>query len=182
MFINLHKKCKKIDNENLSYLYLEMIRISQVFTRQINRLNLRKYRLKAIESLLNYGILKPSISALLIALIEPDTEIKNLIIDQLGKDNILKNCPYRILDKWNDYELLEINDANFEFIIETFADQNGNNRELFREQFNVLHVLKMINPTTYYEHYEFVPPSITTCKQALSWRINGLNWEPIEIT
>jgi len=68
------------------------------------------------------------------------------------------------VDRWEDYELLEV----------CFPNPAG---PPTRARY-----LKMKNPSTGKWHIEGVPPSVGTCREALSWRVEGLEWDPEVIT
>ena len=73
---------------------------------------------------------------------------------------------------------------SFSEVVDTFGDY-----ELLVKEFHVqknrmmrIQALKMKCPSTGEIHYELVPPYVRTCKEALSWRVGGLEWNPEEHT
>ncbi len=67
----------------------------------------------------------------------------------------------RVIDAWNGYELIKLNIPKMETIPV---------------------YLKMTNPSTGFIHFEGVPPKIEKCRDALSWRVGGLQWTPKQLT
>jgi hypothetical protein len=88
-------------------------------------------------------------------------EVRKEIVRKIGIERVVKSFNTRVLDKWEDYELLLLNLTE----INTFGVY-----------------LKMVNPSTGTYHIEGVPPNIRTCKEALSWRIGGIDWKPSQLT
>lgn len=94
---------------------------------------------------------------------EENAQIRAKLISKVGVQRIVEEKNPKIIDKWQDYELIEIDlPVRTDFIKARF--------------------LKMKNPSTDGYHIEGVPPEVNSCKQALSWRIGGIEWEPLEIT
>lgn len=96
--------------------------------------------------------------------------VRSLFINKLGIKKIIESMiqlkKFSIIDEWNDYSLLE-------FIIPHIDLYDRPLKAIF---------LKMKNPSTGEWHIEGVPPDIKTCKEALSWRIGGIEWNPLEIS
>jgi hypothetical protein len=96
-----------------------------------------------------------------IILRERNIEVRKEIVRKIGIERILQKLGGRIVDAWNSYELVSLKMPDMR-IEPTY--------------------LKMQNPSTGTFHVEGVPPSITTCRGALSWRIGGLKWNPKQLT
>jgi len=96
-----------------------------------------------------------------IFLTERNMEVRREIIRRVGIEILISRLGGKVLDRWNDYELIQLNIPDMR-ITPTY--------------------LKMRNPSIGTFHVEGVPPDITTCRQALSWRVGGLNWEPEQLT
>jgi Domain of unknown function (DUF6745) len=96
-----------------------------------------------------------------IILTETNAEIRREIVKKIGIERVIQKLGAKSLDKWEDYELLEIK----------IPEMNTKAR-----------YLKMRNPSIGTWHVEGVPPQIKTCQEALSWRIGGLKWEPNQLT
>ncbi|MDW8003010.1 MAG: hypothetical protein RMJ39_10205 [Deltaproteobacteria bacterium] len=94
---------------------------------------------------------------------ERNAHIRSILLEKIGIEKLLQQFKTKIVDKWNDYELLRVH----------YRKDSVNFRGVF---------LKMKNPSTGQYHIEGVPPNIRTCKQALSWRIGGIEWNPVEIS
>jgi hypothetical protein len=96
-----------------------------------------------------------------LALREVNTEIRREIIRKIGIELFISKIGAKTVDKCGDYELLDLS--------RHFTDMK-------------LRYLKMKNPSTGTWHVEGIPPGISTCKEALSWRIGGHKWNPTQIT
>jgi hypothetical protein len=96
-----------------------------------------------------------------IILRERNIEVRKEIVRKIGIERILQKLGGRIVDAWNSYELVSLNMPGMR-IEPTY--------------------LKMQNPSTGTFHVEGVPPNITTCRGALSWRVGGLKWNPKQLT
>jgi hypothetical protein len=92
---------------------------------------------------------------------ERNVEIRREIVRKIGIERVIKSFDTKLLDTWEAYELLLLDLPE----INTFGVY-----------------LKMLNPSTGTYHIEGVPPDILTCRQALSWRIGGRDWEPSQLT
>ena len=76
-----------------------------------------------------------------------NTEQRLVLIRHYGVENMLDHLKAKTLDTFNEYVLHSI-------ILE------GNEEKL----------LEMRNPSEPKSHYEFVPPKIQTCQEAMAWR------------
>ena len=98
----------------------------------------------------------------MLVLTESNVEIRREIIRKIGVERLVKKIGGTVVDRWEEYELIEITIPNTEF--------------------KKAHYLKMKNPSTGTYHIEGVPPTIKTIQEALSWRIGGLKWTPSQLT
>jgi len=76
-----------------------------------------------------------------------NVEQRLVLIKNFGVENMLKELDSKIIDTFKEYVLHSV-------LIE------GNKEKL----------LQMQNPSEPKVHYEFVPPEIETCQQAMAWR------------
>lgn len=79
-------------------------------------------------------------------------EVRRELVRKMGIENVCKLMNAKVIDNWNNYELLILDLGN------------GLNRPF----------LKMINPSIGTYHIEGVAPEIRTVKHALAWR-NGMD-------
>jgi len=88
---------------------------------------------------------------------EPNSEIRRALVNKIGIARVLKDLDAKIIDKVDNYELvdLKLNDN----------EPNWRHRPY----------LKMINPSTGDVHIEGVLPNIKSVKEALLWRNNIIN-------
>jgi hypothetical protein len=98
-----------------------------------------------------------------LAIREGNVEVRMEIIRKIGIERFIYKLGAETIDKWEDYELLDLS-------------------EHFRNIRIMPRYLKMKNPSTGTWHVEGVPPRIKTCKEALEWRIYGHKWNPTQIT
>jgi len=89
-----------------------------------------------------------------------NSEVRKVIINKIGMDRICTELENKVMDSSNGYELI------------SFKWEDDEYRPY----------LKMKNRTTGLIHVEGVPPYITTVKEALIWRNNGLLNEPLSLT
>lgn len=92
---------------------------------------------------------------------EKNAEVRREIVRKIGIERIVKELKAKVINRWYDYELLELP-------IDGMSIK--------------ARYLKMINPSIGTIHIEGVPPDIETCEQALCWRVGGLKWEPEQLT
>jgi hypothetical protein len=95
-------------------------------------------------------------------LTEKNAEVRREIVRKIGIERLVQKLGAKTLDKWEDYELLQIDKV-----------EGMVNKPLY---------LKMKNPSIGTWHVEGVPPTIKTCQEALSWRVGGIKWEPNQLT
>lgn len=82
---------------------------------------------------------------------ESDIALRRLMIRQIGYGRICQELPSVSIDRWEDYELLQINDADIEPMM----------------------LIKMKCPSTGMIHVHRVPPTLHTAREAIAW----CNWE-----
>ncbi len=92
---------------------------------------------------------------------ERNVEVRREIVRKIGIERILQKMGGKILDSWNGYELIALNIPDMHI------------KPVY---------LKMRNPSIGTFHLEGIPPRITTCRDALSWRVGGLKWNPKQLT
>ncbi|MDW8003009.1 MAG: hypothetical protein RMJ39_10200 [Deltaproteobacteria bacterium] len=141
---------------------------------------------------------------------EQNAEVKGLIVRKIGYEKIFQiltmitDFPPVIIDRWKDYQLIEVfipldlealsmmeDNVRADEIYEDDDEIYEYDGYVYFEDLKKLEIynsylraryLKMKNPSTGKYHIEGVPPNIRTCKEALSWRIGGLEWNPAEIS
>lgn len=92
---------------------------------------------------------------------ESNVEVRREIVRKIGVERLIQKLGGKVVDSWRGYELLTL-DIPGMGIKPTY--------------------LKMKNPSIGTYHVEGVPPRITTCREALSWRVGGLKWNPKQLT
>ena len=98
-----------------------------------------------------------------LVLTEKNAEVRREIVRKIGIERICQKLKTKTIDKWNEYELLELPKIEGMTIKPIY--------------------LKMRNPSIGVYHLEGVPPEIKTCKQALAWRCGEVDYiEPIQLT
>ncbi|MEP0810047.1 leucine-rich repeat domain-containing protein [Coleofasciculus sp. FACHB-SPT9] len=85
-------------------------------------------------------------------LIEPNAEVRRVLIQQIGYKRICRELAAQEIDTWREYTLLKI-DANVDV--------------------EPIHLLKMTCPSTGHLHVLRVPPTLTSARDAISW----VNWD-----
>lgn len=92
---------------------------------------------------------------------EGNVEVRREIVRKIGVERLIQKLGGKVVDSWRGYELITL-DIPGMGIKPTY--------------------LKMKNPSIGTYHVEGVPPRITSCKEALSWRVGGLKWNPKQLT
>ncbi|MDA8171938.1 MAG: hypothetical protein M0Z48_08975 [Nitrospiraceae bacterium] len=90
-----------------------------------------------------------------------NAEQRREIVRKIGIERVCRELNAQTVDRWNGYELLELPLPGM----------------ATRAKY-----LKMRNPSLGVYHLEGVPPDIKTCREALSWRIGGREWNPAKLT
>jgi hypothetical protein len=90
-----------------------------------------------------------------------NVEVRKEVVRKIGIDRVINALGGQVIDTWDTYDLIRLDIPEMKIIPQ---------------------YLKMINPSTGAIHFEGVPPEIKTCKEALSWRVGGLDWNPEQLT
>lgn len=90
-----------------------------------------------------------------------NVEVRREIVRKIGIERVIQKLGGEAIDSWNGYELIMLDIPDMQIM------------PLY---------LKMKNPSIGTYHVEGVPPGISTCKEALSWRVGGLKWKPEQLT
>lgn len=120
--------------------------------------------LSNVSHLIDFMILMHTPSDLLdptLILKVKNAERRKELVGKIGIERVISKLGGRIIDSWNGYELLELDIPDMSI----------------RPKY-----LKMKNPSIGTYHFEGVPPEITACQEALSWRVGGLEWNPEQLT
>uniref|UniRef100_UPI00403F9727 DUF6745 domain-containing protein n=1 Tax=Microcoleus sp. OTE_8_concoct_300 TaxID=2964710 RepID=UPI00403F9727 len=84
-------------------------------------------------------------------LAEENAEVRRVLIEGIGYDRIIQELQAKQIDSWQEYALLQIDNADFEPIC----------------------LLKMTCPSTGFIHALRVPPNLTSAREAIAW----VNWD-----
>jgi internalin A len=84
-------------------------------------------------------------------LTEENAEVRRVLIEGIGYDRIIQELSAKQIDSWQEYALLQIDNADVEPIC----------------------LLKMTCPSTGFIHALRVPPNLTSAREAIGW----VNWE-----
>jgi leucine-rich repeat protein SHOC2 len=95
---------------------------------------------------------------------ENNAEIRRILIQQVGYEKICQELNTIELDRWREYTLLKIDDA------EQIYD-----RTLFRNIWQPMLLLKMTCPSTAHIHILRVPPEMTSAEAAITWVNHGIH-------
>jgi len=98
-----------------------------------------------------YGQFHPSQWQSQWLLTEENAELRRVLIQGIGYDRILQELSAKQIDSWQEYALLQIDNADVEPIC----------------------LLKMTCPSTGFIHALRVPPNLTSARQAIRW----VNWD-----
>jgi hypothetical protein len=92
-------------------------------------------------------------------LTENNAELRRVLIQGIGYTRICQELKAKEIDNWQEYKLLKI-DAEFDF--------------------EPVHLLTMICPSTAHQHALRVPPNLLSAREAIRW----VNWgiDPTEFT
>ena len=96
-----------------------------------------------------------------------NAEVRREAVRKIGVERMLNKLHARVIDKWEEYELLEL-DMKSDEVVERMRSNPK--------------FLKMKNPSIHVYHVEGVPFHIKTVQEALSWRIGGIAWNPNQLT
>ena len=84
---------------------------------------------------------------------EKNTEIRRILIQQIGYDKICTDLDAELLDEWREYCLLKIPDIDIEDV----------------------YLLKMTCPSTGHIHVTRVPPTVASAQEAITWINHGID-------
>jgi leucine-rich repeat protein SHOC2 len=101
---------------------------------------------------------------------EENSEIRRLLIEQVGYEKICEELNTVTIDSWREYTLLKIDG------VEKYSDMVGHKQ---REEPMVL--LKMTCPSTRHLHILRVPPSTTSAEAAITWVNHGIHPDRIAV-
>ncbi len=99
----------------------------------------------------NYGKLHPNQWQSQWLLSEHNAELRRVLIEGIGYDRIIQELSAKQIDSWQEYALLQIDNADVEPIC----------------------LLKMTCPSTGFIHALRVPPNLTSAREAIRW----VNWD-----
>ena len=91
----------------------------------------------------------------------PNSAVRKEIAKLVGPARIIEAFNAKVLDRWLDYTLYTMHITGMRTIIRC---------------------LRMVNPSTGEEHWEYVHPDCVTIQGALNWRLGGLRWNPTQLT
>ncbi|PSB46542.1 leucine-rich repeat domain-containing protein [filamentous cyanobacterium Phorm 6] len=98
-----------------------------------------------------YGKLHPNLWQSQWLLTEENAELRRVLIQGIGYDRIIQELSAKQIDSWQEYALLQIDNADVEPIC----------------------LLKMTCPSTGFIHALRVPPNLTSAREAIRW----VNWD-----
>ena len=98
-----------------------------------------------------YGQLHPNQWQSQWLLTEENAEVRRVLIEGIGYDRIIQELSAKQIDSWQEYALLQIDNADVEPIC----------------------LLKMTCPSTGFIHALRVPPNLTSAREAIGW----VNWD-----
>jgi len=84
-------------------------------------------------------------------LAEENAEVRRVLIEEIGYERIIQELQAKQIDSWQEYALLQIDNADVEPIC----------------------LLKMTCPSTGFIHTLRVPPNLTSAREAIAW----VNWD-----
>ncbi|MEG3966849.1 leucine-rich repeat domain-containing protein [Microcoleus sp. T2B6] len=99
----------------------------------------------------NYGQIHPNQWQSQWLLAEDNAELRRVLIEGIGYDRICQELQAKQIDSWQEYTLLQIDNADVEPIC----------------------LLKMTCPSTGFIHALRVPPNVTSAREAIRW----VNWD-----
>ncbi|MBP0016849.1 MAG: hypothetical protein J7647_04745 [Cyanobacteria bacterium SBLK] len=121
-----------------------------------------------------YGKLPPSQWQPQWLLTEKNAECRRILLQEIGYDRICSELKPKILDRWREYALLEIeNDPNFDpRDVDEYYDLA---KHYWGDGFDTepIYLLTMTCPSTDRQHIMRVPPNLTTAREAIRW----VNWD-----
>jgi internalin A len=109
------------------------------------------YYYHGVELPENYGKVHPNQWQSQWLLTERNAEVRRVLIQGIGYDRIIQELQAKQIDSWQEYALLQIDNADVEPIC----------------------LLKMTCPSTGFIHALRVPPNLTSAREAIGW----VNWD-----
>jgi leucine-rich repeat protein SHOC2 len=103
-------------------------------------------------------------------LTEDNSEIRRILIEQVGYEKIYQDLGAITLDSWREYTLLRID--GIQDIYDECGDYIGTEPTL---------LLKMTCPSTQHIHILRVPPEITSAEAAITWVNHGIHPDEIAV-
>jgi leucine-rich repeat protein SHOC2 len=97
-------------------------------------------------------------------LFEENSEIRRVLIQQIGYEKICQELNVTELDAWREYTLLKIDD------IDIIYDEDTQ-----EEIAEPMVLLKMTCPSTGHIHILRVPPEMTSAEAAITWVNHGIH-------
>jgi leucine-rich repeat protein SHOC2 len=101
---------------------------------------------------------------------EKNTEIKKILITQIGYDRISQEIDATIVDSWREYTLLKIDK------LDQIIDRRRKQPHL-----EPLLLLKMTCPSTAHIHILRVPPDMKSAEAAITWINHGIHPDDIAV-
>jgi Leucine-rich repeat (LRR) protein len=101
---------------------------------------------------------------------EDNSEIRRILIEQVGYEKIYQDLGAIILDSWREYTLLRID--GIQDIYDECGDYAGTEPTL---------LLKMTCPSTQHIHILRVPPEMTSAEAAITWVNHGIHPDAIAV-
>ena len=95
---------------------------------------------------------------------EDNVEVRRVLIEQLGYQNITEELNSLTLDNWREYTLLKVDKINQVY------NKNTGNIEI-----EPMVLLKMTCPSTQHIHILRVPPEMTSAEAAITWVNHGIH-------
>jgi leucine-rich repeat protein SHOC2 len=101
---------------------------------------------------------------------EDNSEIRRVLIEQVGYEKICENLDTVTIDSWREYILIKIDG------LKKYSDTSVG---IHSEESMVL--LKMICPSTNHIHILRVPPGMTSAEEAITWINHGIHLDRIAL-
>jgi cell division GTPase FtsZ len=108
---------------------------------------------------------------------EKNVEVKRLLIEQIGYEQICQELNAVTIDSWREYTLLKIDEAEEIYTYQYWYEPHGE-LEISRE---AMVLLKMTCPSTHHIHILRVPPDLTTAEAAIMWVNHGIHPDRIAV-
>jgi leucine-rich repeat protein SHOC2 len=117
---------------------------------------------------------------------EENTEVRRVLIEQVGYEKICKELDAIKIDNWRGYTLLKINDIELvydediylvynEDSYEEDAAEEINREDIDKKNKEPMVLLKMTCPSMAHIHILRVPPEMTSAEAAITWVNHGIH-------